>query len=228
MLPDGLGELNSIAKPLATLKKREPLLMQGMAFTSLYIVRSGSLKQVTLTDHGERIVTGFFLPGEMIGLDAIARKYYPGRVEAMETTSICELPFDQLDRIGMRSNEIRRRLYAYLSQEIDDERLMLRLMLRRTAEARLACFFMRLSERFHRRGFSSKRFHLSMSRGDIGEYLGLSEETVSRVLSRFQKNNVMLIKGRDFQILDRDMLLRLSESSGRQEVSQERQQTKIA
>lgn len=221
-LSDGMNELDAFAKPLTTLKKREPLFMQDMVFNSLYIVRSGSLKQVTLTDQGERVVTGFFLPGEVVGLDAIASKRYPGNVIAMETTSVCELPFDQLDRLGMRFNKLRHRLYASLSQAIDQERLMLRLMLRRTAEARLASFFMRLSDRYRRRGFSAQRFHLPMSRGDIGDYLGLSEETVSRVLSRYQQKNLMQIKGRDVHILNLDQLVMLSELSGRRD-SQSRQ-----
>lgn len=209
-----IGELNEIANPLAALKKREPLLLQGMPFTSLFVVRSGSLKQVTITDYGERMVTAFFLPGEMVGLDGIAESY-PGNVVALETTAVCELPFERLDKLGIRLPELRRRFYRNLSREVHNERLMLRLMLRRTAEVRLACFFVAMSERFRRRGYSSIRFNLAMSRGDIGDYLGLTEETVSRALSRFQRQELLTINGRDFHILDLERLIRLSESSGR-------------
>lgn len=219
-LPRGLpleeiGELNEITRPLAALKKREPLLLQGMPFTSLFVVRSGSLKQVTMTDYGERMVTAFFLPGELVGLDAIAEKSYPGNVVALETTAVCELPFDHLDRLGLRLPELRRRFYASLSREVHNERLMLRLMLRRTADVRLACFFVAMSERLRRRGCSPYRFHLAMSRGDIGDYLGLTEETVSRALSRYQQQELLAIQGRDFHILDLERMISLSESSGR-------------
>lgn len=217
VLPNSLSGLDVFTKPPATLKKREPLIMQGMALNSLFIVRSGSLKQVVLAGQGERIVTGFFLPGDVVGLDSIARKHYSGSVLAMEKSSVCELPFDQVDMLGVRYNELRNRLYVSLIHEIDEERLMLRLMLRKTAEARLAFFFVRLSDRFRQRGFSSQRISLPMSRGDIGNYLGLSEETVSRILSRYQLQNLMSIKGREVHILDLEQLAMLSEATGRRD-----------
>ncbi|GGX77380.1 transcriptional activator protein anr [Litchfieldella qijiaojingensis] len=223
-LPQGLSmediaELNDIAQPLATLRKREALFLQGMPFTSLFVVRSGSLKQVTTTETDEYLVTSFFLPGELIGLDAIAERRYPGSVVALETATVCELPFDRLDELSSRVPELRERLYYSLSQEVHNERLLLRLLLRRTADVRLACFFVAMSERFRRRGYSPYRFRLAMARGEIGNYLGLTVETVSRTLARYQEQELLDIRGREFQILDLERLKRLAETSGRRGVS---------
>ncbi|EPC04615.1 hypothetical protein L861_04645 [Litchfieldella anticariensis FP35 = DSM 16096] len=219
-LPQGLSleeiaELNDIAQPLAMLRKNEALFLQGMPFTSLFAVRSGSLKQVTTTETDEYLVTSFFLPGEMVGLDAIGEKSYPGSAVALETTTVCELPFERLDDLCASLPELRRRFHRNLSQEVHNERLMLRLLLRRTADVRLACFFFAMSERFRRRGYSPYRFRLAMSRGEIGNYLGLTVETVSRVLARYQQQGLLDIHGRDFHILDLERLSRLTEASGR-------------
>ncbi|MFC3285104.1 fumarate/nitrate reduction transcriptional regulator Fnr [Litchfieldella rifensis] len=223
-LPRGLplediAELNGIAQPLAPVRKREALFLQGMPFTSLFAVRSGSLKQVTTTETDEYLVTTFFLPGELAGLDAIAEGSYPGSAVALETTTVCELPFEQLDALCMRVPELRQRVYRNLSQDVHNERLMLRLLLRRTADVRLACFFVAMSARFRRRGYSPYRFQLAMSRGDIGNYLGLTMETVSRTLARYQQQRLLDIRGRDFHILDLEALTRFAEESGRRGVN---------
>jgi CRP/FNR family transcriptional regulator, anaerobic regulatory protein len=211
---ENLAECNDIVRPLETLKKHQPLLLQGMPFTSLFAVRSGSLKQVTAMESGESLVTAFFLPGEVIGLDAIAEHRYPGSVVSLEPTTVCELPFDLLDELSTRVPELRRQLQGSLSQEVHNERLRMRL-LRRTAEVRLACFLVAMSERLRRRGYSPCHCRLAMSRGDIGSYLGLTEETVGRTLVQFQKQGLLGIQGREFYFPDLPGLSRLAETSGR-------------
>ncbi|MFC3282491.1 fumarate/nitrate reduction transcriptional regulator Fnr [Litchfieldella rifensis] len=225
-VPQGLplkdiAELNGIAPPLAPLKKHDALFRQGMPFTSLFAVRSGSLKQVTTTYTNEHLVTGFFLPGDLVGLDAIAEECYPGSAVALETTTVCELPFERLNELSLRIPALRQRIYRDLSQEVHNERLMQRLLLNRTAEARLARFLLTMSASFRRRGYSPYRFQLAMTRGDIGNYLGLSLETVSRTLTRYQQHELVVIRGHDFHLCDMKALTRLSEACGRQGAAQQ-------
>ncbi|TFH87430.1 cyclic nucleotide-binding domain-containing protein [Billgrantia azerbaijanica] len=208
-------ELKEIIQPLARLARHEVLYYQGAELDNLYTVRSGSLKQVTTTETGEYLVTALFLPGELIGLDAIADEHYPGSVVALETSSVCALPFKPLEALCAQRLELCLRLHRSLSQEIHNERLRLRLLLRRTAEGRVACFLTALSERFQRRGYSPYRFHLSLSRADLGSYLGLTEETVGRALMRCQEQGLVTVRGREIRILDMPNLARLAHASGR-------------
>ncbi|RCV89462.1 helix-turn-helix domain-containing protein [Billgrantia montanilacus] len=210
-----MAQLSDIVRPAVTLAKRDTLATQGAAFDSLFAVRTGSLKQVVVTDSDEYLVTALWLPGELIGLDAIGKKAHPGSLVALETTTVCEIPFGKLDELCGRSAEVRWRFQHCLSHEMYDERLRLHLLLRRTAEVRLACFIMAISERFRLRGFSPHHFRLAMSRSDMASYLGLTPETVGRTLVKYQRQNLLLSRGREFEILDLERMKRLAEANGR-------------
>lgn len=212
---DKFDQFNAITKRLAPLRKRDRLFLQGMPFKSVFIIRSGSLKQVTTTDSDEEQITRFFLPSEMVGLDGLGEQRYPGSAIALETTTVCEVPFDRLDALSAQLPELRGYLYRSMSQEMHHERLMMRLLLRRTSDVRLASFFVGMSTRFRRRGYSPYCFRLAMSRSDIGNYLGLAVETVSRLLGRFQQLGLLVAQGREFRILDLDALIRLADGGGR-------------
>lgn len=208
--PEEIDRLDAIARRHPPLRKREALFRQGEPFTSLFLIRSGSLKQVTRMDNDEEQVTGFFLPTEMIGLDAIGERHYPGSALALETTTVWEFPFERLDDLTAQLSASRRRLYRTMSQEIHSERLMRSLMLHETADARLANFFLAMSARFRRLGYSPHVFRLAMSRGDIGNYLGLAGETVSRLLTRFKRQGLASAQGHEFRLLDPEALARLA------------------
>lgn len=212
-----MAQLSDIVRPAVTLAKREALVAQGAAFDSLYAVRTGSLKQVIVTDTDENLVTALWLPGELIGLDAIGKRVYPGSLVALETSTVCEIPYDKLDELCARSPEVRWRIQRCQSHEIHDERLRLHLLLHRTAEVRLACFLMSISERFRHRGYSPHHFRLAMSRSDMASYLGLTPETVGRILVNYQRQNLLLSRGSEFRILDLERMKRLAEASGRRQ-----------
>ncbi|MBZ0330478.1 helix-turn-helix domain-containing protein [Halomonas sp. ANAO-440] len=215
--------LGEITRPAVTLEKGAILARQGAALCSLFAVHTGSLKQVNVTDNGETLVTALCLPGDMVGLDAIDKGVFPGSLIALETSGVCEIPYEKLDALCDRSREARWLIQRCQSHDIHDERLKLHLLLHRTAEARLACFFLAISERFRLRGYSSHHFRLAMTRSDIASYLGLTPETVGRTLVNYQRQNVMLARGREFRILDLEQLKRLAEANGRrhrQRVSQ--------
>lgn len=209
-----MDQFDAIIRRRPPLKKGETLFRQGSPFTSVFAVRSGSLKQVTTEGSGEDQLTNFYLPSELVGLDGIDEERYPGTVVALETTTVCEIPFDRLDTLSEALPELRGQLYRSMSKEMRDDRRMMRLLSRKTADQRLATFFASLSDRFRRRGYSPYSFRLSMSRADIGNYLGLAVETVSRILSRFQSQELVAVSGREVNILDLEALLEVAEQEG--------------
>lgn len=210
-----LDQFGDAIRPLPPLRKRDVLFQQGSPFTSLFIVRSGSVKQFTAITSGEDQVTSFFLPSELAGLDGLADQRYPGTAVALETTTLYEIPFERLDSPSVSLSKVRGQLYRSMSREMHNERLMMRLLLRKTADVRLASFLVSMSMRFRRRGYSPFCFRLAMSRGDIGNYLGLAVETVSRCLGRFQREELVATHGREFHIRDLDALMRLADGDER-------------
>ncbi|MCO7245429.1 fumarate/nitrate reduction transcriptional regulator Fnr [Halomonas sp. Mc5H-6] len=211
---EDIDQFDAIIQRRAPLKKGEALFHQGDAFNSVYAVRSGSLKQITSEGGGHDQLTNFYLPSELVGLDAIDEPHYPGSVIALETTTVCEIPFDRLDRLSEKLPELRGQIYRSMSKELRNDRRMMRLLSAKTADQRLATFLVTLSDRFRRRGYSPYSFRLSMPRADIGNYLGLAVETVSRIVSRLQSQEVVAVSGREVQILDMAKLQRLAEEEG--------------
>ncbi|EPC00452.1 hypothetical protein L861_14365 [Litchfieldella anticariensis FP35 = DSM 16096] len=191
------------------LRKRESLVRQGDPFTSIFMVRSGSLKQV-IAEEGDTQLANFYLPGELVGLDGIHDSVYPGSLIALETSTVCEFPFHRLDALTVNDAKLRHYLYGRISKELRSEHRLLRLLLGKTSDARLAFFLCHLSERFHRLGFSAHRFRLPMTRTDIAHYLGLAVETISRAVSRFQRKGMISLIGREVHMLDMPALVALA------------------
>ncbi len=206
-----LDALDAIVKRGRPLKKGEFLFRQGDAFNSVFAVRSGSLKTFSLTDCGEEQITGFHLPSEFVGLSAMDTELYPVTAIALETTSICEIPFERLDDLSLHLPQLRRQLMRIMSREIRDEQQMLLLLSKKNADERIATFLVNLSARFRIRGYSPYQFRLAMSRNEIGNYLGLAVETVSRVFTRFQQSGLLKAEGKEIHLLD---LVALCELAG--------------
>jgi CRP/FNR family transcriptional regulator len=122
---------------------------------------------------------------------------YPVSAQALETTSVCEIPFERLDELALQLPQLRRQLMRVMSREIRDDQQMMLLLSKKTADERIATFLVNLSARFRARGFSANQFRLSMSRNEIGNYLGLAVETVSRVFTRFQQNGLIAAEGKE-------------------------------
>ncbi len=211
------AQLDAIVPAPLRLERGQVLVRQNDSFTSLFAVRSGSLKQVTVTDCTEMLVTALCLPGDMVGFDAIGTERIAGDVVALETTTLCEFPFAELDALCSRIPALRRRLMANLSQAMHEERQRLHLLLSKKAEVRLACFLLAVSERFRQRGYSSRHFRLPISRGEMGNYLGLTHETVGRTLTALQASRLLSVRGRDYHLLDLERLAQLAESTGRRQ-----------
>ena len=198
--------LDSIIKRRRQVKRGEHLFHIGASLQSIYAVRSGSIKTYTPTEDGHEQVTGFHLPGELLGLDAINTEFHPCAAKALETTSICEIPFDRLEALSTRIPGLQHQLLRIMSKEILHDQSLLMLLGKKSAEERLAALLLSLSNRYHARGFSPTEFNLSMSRNDIGNYLGLAVETVSRLFTRFQSDGVLTVQRKYIHILDLERL----------------------
>jgi len=214
-LPIGIGEedmerLEQIITRRRPIKRGEHLFNQGDRFRSIYAIRAGSIKTYTVSDDGSEQVTGFHLPGELVGLDAVINDQHPCGAKALETTSFCEIPFEQLEHLAGELASLRHQLLRIMGKEIVAEQDLLMLLGKKTAEARLATFLLSLSGRFKERGFSAVEFRLTMSRNDIGNYLGLAVETVSRLFTRFQEQGLVIADGKSIQLRDLDALRALA------------------
>ena len=210
-LPVGMDEpdlelLETIIKRRRPLQRGDYLFRLGENFRSIYAVRSGSIKTYTLSDDGSEQVTGFHLPGELVGLDAISTEQHSCSARALETASVCEIPFDRLEELWGKIPSLPRQLLRVMSKEILHDQTLLMLLGKKAAEERLASYLLNLSWRFGRRGFSSREYNLSMSRNDIGNYLGLAVETVSRIFTRFQEEGVLTVQRKHVLLHDLDRL----------------------
>ncbi len=217
-LPLGIGDadldlLERIIRRRRPLPRGEHLFHLGEDFSALFAVRAGSIKTYTLTDDGNEQITGFHLPGELVGLDAIHSGHHQCGAKALETTSLCEIPFERLEELGARVRGLQRQLLRIMSKEILHDQKLMMLLGKKSADARLAAFLMSLSNRFRERHFSGSEFHLSMSRTDISNYLGLAVETVSRLFTRFQQQGLLTVQRKYVHIHNLEELRQLAGSA---------------
>lgn len=201
-----INQLDAIIERNRPYKKGEHLYRQSDEFRSVYAVRSGSFKSYFLSDSGRGRVTGFFLPGEIIGMDGIASKKYANSTSALEHSSICEIPFSQLETLSQELPGLQHQFYTIMGNEIAKDQQIHTLLSSYTAEERTASFLLGLSSRYARVSLSPTRFLLPMTRSDIGEYLGLTVETVSRIFTALQKKGLISVNNREIELLDIDSL----------------------
>ncbi|MCG5510770.1 fumarate/nitrate reduction transcriptional regulator Fnr [Ectothiorhodospira lacustris] len=211
---EDLSMLEGIISRKRPVQRRDTIYQAGDPLNCLYAVRTGSVKTFVLTNDGEEQVTGFHLPGELLGLDAINDGVHPCTALALETASVCEIPFDRLEELAGRTPGLQHQLLRIMSREIQTDEHLVTLLGHRTSDARLAAFLLNLSRRFGMRGFSRHEFNLTMSRCEIGNYLGLAVETVSRMLSRFQEQGLIQVQRKFITILDADGLREIAGVNG--------------
>jgi CRP/FNR family transcriptional regulator len=208
--PDDMDRLDRIIKRSRPLHRGDHLFREGDKFQCLYIVKTGSVKTYAPSEDGGEQVLGFHLPGELIGLDAIENATHNCSAKVLETSAICEIPFNHLEELSTSMPSLQHQMYRLLSREISQDENMLTLLGKNNAEERLAAFLMSLSGRFKRRGFSPYDFYLSMSRHEIGNYLGLAVETVSRLFTRFQEEGLLQVERKHIQLTDLERLAQIS------------------
>ncbi len=206
-LPRGLDvqevrQLDGLVKRNSLLKRGEYLYRQGDPLRGLYAVRSGSLKVFPSAQDGAEHVVGFYLPGELLGFDAMGSDCHTCAAVALETTNVCELPYDRLEELCHQLPSLQHQLLRIAGKEVSNDHELLLLLGERSAGERMATFLLNLSARFGERGFSEKEFNLSMSRHDIASYLGLAVETVSRLFTSFSTEGLISLERRNVRIHD--------------------------
>ena len=205
--PDAdLRLMETIVNNRKTFKRGELLYRIGEPLRALYAIRGGSVKSYVVTNDGRVQITGFHIAGEVLGLGGMAANQSMSEVRALETTMVCEVPIDTFEAYSEETPAVHRQMLQIMSQEIIDNQELMLLLGKKNAEERLATFLLSLSRRFQRRNYSPTQFNLSMSRSDIGNYLGMAEETVCRVFTRFQEDGLLVSERRQIQLLDRDRL----------------------
>ena len=197
-----IHKLDAIVERNQPFTKGDHLYRQTDEFKSVYAVRSGSFKSYFLSDSGKSRVTGFYLLGDIIGMDGIASNKYANSTSALEHSSICEIPFSQLGKLSRELPSLQHHFFAIMGNEIAKDQQVHTLLSSYSAEERTASFLLGLSSRYARVSLSPTRFLLSMTRGDIGEYLGLTVETVSRIFTSLQKKRLISVDNREIELLD--------------------------
>lgn len=192
----------------------QPLFHAGDQFSNLYFVKAGSFKTIVLLDDGREQVTGFHFAGDVLGIDAISSANHPSQAIALEDASVCAIPFSQLTRLSRKVEHLQTYVQRLLAREVVRDQGLMLLLGRMHAEERVAAFLMNLSNRFRARGYSPHEFTLPMAREEIGNYLGLTLETVSRCFSRLKKARVLDVMNRDICIRSLDALQKVVGGAG--------------
>nr|WP_078454780.1 fumarate/nitrate reduction transcriptional regulator Fnr [Solemya velum gill symbiont] len=217
-LPVGMSEaetekLDSIVHRNTPYHKGDHLFRQGDKFKGIYVITSGSVKSYYINKHGEECIVGFYLPGELIGLDAIHNRVYSCSVAVLETTSACEVPFSQLQSLTSEIPSLQHQLMCLLSKEVHNDCEMVAILASHSAEERLASFLLSLSSRYKSRSLSALEFNLSMSRTEIASFLGHAVETVSRTFSRFQEQGLLEVNRKQVKLLNIEALADLGDNT---------------
>jgi CRP/FNR family transcriptional regulator len=204
-----LSEITGHPKPL---HKGQYIYRQNSPFSSIYIVRSGVVKTYYFDERGDEHITGFYLPGEMFGIDGIGRSNYRYNAQALDTTAICAIDYNALELLYPHFAEIQQQVTATLCEELFERQQSLLNIRQQAAEDRLASFLVDISRRLKKQGQLAREFYLPMPRRDIARYLGVAEETMSRLFRRLQDRNFLVVEGRQVIDLDLDSLLAMSVS----------------
>jgi CRP/FNR family transcriptional regulator, anaerobic regulatory protein len=198
-----LRELHVLVEHAPPVPEGEHVFREGDDFDAIAAIRAGTVKTYVTDLEGREHVLGFFLPGEVVGLNAVSRLTYPCSAIALETVSLCRLSFPTMAALATRMPALQQQLFRLLSEDIGKAHFLTGSF---AAEERLAAFLIMLSRRNASRGLCATRFRLSMARTDIANYLRLAAETVSRILKRFQQDAMIRIDRREVELLDRHRL----------------------
>ena len=205
-----LNCLDKVIKRSQSINRNNLLFRMGEPLKSIYAIRSGSFKTYLTNPDGTEQIIGFSLPGELLGMDAISEDKHTCTTKALETSSVCEIPFERLESLAREIPNLQHQLLRLMSKEIQQDQNLMLLLAQMPAETRLASFLLGMSERLNKRGYAANEFNLSMSRGDIANLLGMAVETISRLLSHFQETGLLSVERKHITILKLDELRRLA------------------
>jgi CRP/FNR family transcriptional regulator len=197
-----VAKLDELVKERLRIEKGQPLFQHGTALDALFALRTGSIKTQIIEASGQQQITGFYLPGEIVGLDGMLDGIHSSTAIAMEDSEVCIVKLDDIDEISRYVPSLQHQVRRLMSKEIARSHQVLLALGSMRSEQRLAAFLINLSQRLTALGYSSTDFVMRMSREEIGNYLGLTLETVSRLFSRFAREGVIRVNQREVKILD--------------------------
>lgn len=206
---DDMARIDTLVATRRKLARGESLFRNGERFSALYAIRVGFFKTSVTTEDGRDQVTGFQMAGEIVGLDGIVNDHHTCDAVALEDAEVCVMPYEQIETLSREVNALQHHMHKVMSREIVREHGVMLLLGSMRAEERLAAFLLNLVQRLHARGFSQSELVLRMTREEIGSYLGLKLETVSRSFSKFAEDGIIEVKQRHVRILDTDALRQL-------------------
>ncbi len=210
-LPMGLGEadmdrLDQIIGRRRKVPRDTILYRMSDPFVNLYAIRLGHFKTSQIDPAGEQRITGFQMNGELLGMDAISTDHHHCEAVALEDSEVCEIPFARLEELFSHIPTLLHHFHRMMSQEITREQSVMLLLGNMRADQRFAAFLVNLGSRYAARGYSATQFQLRMSREDIANYLGLTIESISRLINKFKKQGLMHVRNREVVLLDHAML----------------------
>ena len=204
--PVELERIDDVVANRRKVKRGAALFRSGEKFTSLFAIRTGFFKTSVASEDGRDQVTGFQMAGEIVGLDGIVLDHHTCDAIALEDAEVCVMPFDRIEELSREITALQRHVHKIMSREIVRENGVMLLLGNMRAEERLAAFLLNLVQRLHARGFSQSELVLRMTREEIGSYLGLKLETVSRTFSKFAEDGMIEVKQRHVRILNAEQL----------------------
>lgn len=207
--PDLLKKLDELVYVRRRLKSGTILYHTGSHFHALFAVKSGFVKTENLHDDGRVQISGFYMAGEIFGFDGIATDEHMCTSVALEDSEICIIPLDRIEHIGHELEQLQHHFYKLMSREIVRDHTIMMLLGSMHGEERLAAFMLNLSQRFQLRGYSPYNLVLRMKREEIGSYLGMKVETVSRIFSKFQEQGLLEVHQKNIRILNIEGLRKL-------------------
>ena len=201
-----LERLDAVVSNRRKVKRGDTLFRNGERFNNLYAIRTGFFKTSIVAEDGRDQVTGFQMAGEIMGLDGIVNEHHTCDAIALEDAEVCIMPFNRIEELSREVSALQRHVHKIMSREIVRENGVMLLLGSMRAEERLAAFLLNLVQRLHARGFSQSELMLRMSREEIGSYLGLKLETVSRTFSKFMEDGIIEVKQRHLKIINTQAL----------------------
>ena len=216
-MPMGLSEqdlerIDQLVAARKKIKKGDFLFHSGAPFKSIYAIRTGFFKTSVTTEDGRDQVSGFQMAGEIIGLDGIVNDHHACDAIALEDAEVCVMPFEKIEQLSLDVKSLQHHVHKMMSREIVRENSVILLLGSMKAEERLAAFLLNLVQRLHARGFSQSELVLRMTREEIGSFLGLKLETVSRAFSKFAEDGIIDVKQRNLKIMKPEALKQIVNS----------------
>lgn len=206
---DDLERIDALVRRRRPLQRNETLYRQGDPLQALYVVRDGAFKTVAVSREGESQVLGFHIAGELMGFDAMGSGRHQCDAEALGPAQVCEVPLDKLEEYACEVPGLRRQLFRVMGRSMDRDQAHVEMLGRRHASERVGLFLHSLAERYRILGRRPDQVDLAMNREDIGSYLGLAFETVSRALGKLQDEGIIAVQGRRVRILQAQRLEQL-------------------